>query len=576
MEKMKVDTQLHRKMKMNLNMSTNINKIPGKSKSRGTSRPGTILLVLFLALVVLLSGCKQAEAEAGITRYTIAVTEEKRSLATPGIFERPEELTLLANLYLGLFAYPENLDKGPQFVQPNPVLAKAWEYSPDGLTFLVTLRSGYRWSNGEEITPESIRDGLLAAIKGSAAHGVPGDTENSAPILPGRYAYQYRVLDTSREAPVTLEEDGRLAFHLRRPYYAMEHLLAMPIFYPVTNVENPLAGPFSGPYQVEKETPNGLVLTPNPHYPGHATLPAEIIEMEYGVEPGKAGKGFTDKNYDVVFSPLPLESGGKGEILLAPGLRLAWLNGSRDALKTPEARKTLAAALDAGRILRAADSPEKNLSGLFSRPTVLPKASDGKASAPVDFSGTILTLLYLQDPTEEAMAREIQSQLQKKPGLTIQLNPQPAAEYFAALRSLSFDLALERLELEHYSPAGWFEIFVTPLRNPLNASGFIDTEINRLQQELAATGPDLEAREALHSQLESRILEVQPAAFISQGVPRGFWGRRLPGIGIHPIYGYLQTGPVALPAETDSDANNNNTNSGAHTDANNNTNTNSK
>ena len=106
------------------------------------------------------------------------------------------------NFYDTLVKYDENGELVPS-------LAKAWEISPDGLTYTFTLRENVKFSDGTPLTAEQVKTSLLAAAKNLGSYN-------------GSYG-KLTTLIGSMEAI----DDLTLQMQLTQPYYGALNDLSM-------------------------------------------------------------------------------------------------------------------------------------------------------------------------------------------------------------------------------------------------------------------------------------------------------------------------------------------------------------
>ena len=88
-----------------------------------------------------------AAQEAG-GRLDIVVQPEPPGLMLGMVQNGPTQL-VAGDIYEGLLRYGTDL-------QPQPLLAKSWEISDDGLTYTFTLNEGVKWHDGEDFTAEDV------------------------------------------------------------------------------------------------------------------------------------------------------------------------------------------------------------------------------------------------------------------------------------------------------------------------------------------------------------------------------------------------------------------------------------
>jgi peptide/nickel transport system substrate-binding protein len=100
------------------------------------------------AAFVLAFGIAAAPALAEPDTLRIRLKADIRSL-DPGVNRDANTDAVQAHLFEGLVAFRENASVGP-------LLAKSYEISPDGLTYVFTLRDDLRFSNGEPVSADDV------------------------------------------------------------------------------------------------------------------------------------------------------------------------------------------------------------------------------------------------------------------------------------------------------------------------------------------------------------------------------------------------------------------------------------
>jgi oligopeptide transport system substrate-binding protein len=122
--------------------------------AQGATRIG-VPLATALGTAALVAGAIALASRATIAPadFTFVNGAEPSSLDPAQVTGVPEARIMRA-IYEGLCV----LD--PVTAQPRPGMAEAWDVSGDELTYTFHLRSGSRWSNGDEVTAFDFRDGF--------------------------------------------------------------------------------------------------------------------------------------------------------------------------------------------------------------------------------------------------------------------------------------------------------------------------------------------------------------------------------------------------------------------------------
>lgn len=442
-------------------------------------------LLSLILLILFITGCNN---EKGNNIY-IGVEGENVKVTSVGEYSRDDQLTLISNLYSGLFEYSDT--EGIV-----PVLAQSFHYSEDSKKIYIKIKDNVFWSDGEALSPEDAAEGL----------------KNNLRSQEGRYSYQQKYFDLKSEENIKVNEDGLLEIALSREFPDFEKVLAMPIFYPVLNAADPLLGPFSGEFIVEKNAGDKITLVTRDMEKAAAEKKTEKIIFEYSLNKEKIIKGFQNKEYDIIFSD-NLQGEIKGQNITAPGYNLLWLNSRSEELKNAEARKAIFQSIDK----KAA--PQLDIKSEYS------------------FTNSKLRMLIPEKPEAEKTAGKIADQISKKTGLEIEIISKNTEDYFKDLRGGNFDLALEAWESDYHGRNSFFEVFKNPIYNPLNVSGLIVPEINDLQNKINKI-VDSPEREELFNELERKIHESISAIVLSEGIEKEVYIQRVKNILINPIYNY--------------------------------------
>jgi ABC-type oligopeptide transport system substrate-binding subunit len=432
----------------------------------------------------------------------------------------------------GLGAEPDTLD--PRFAEDNAALAiaaelhegltrsgpdgsilpgaaESWEVSPDGLSYLFSLREGLRWSDGEPLDPKHFAAGLLAVV----------EPDSRAP-----YAGLFESVRT-----VEALDARRLRIDLARPLPQLPALLALPAAaprYPGDRFDD--TTPVSGPFRLhERAIGERLVLERNPYYWGAADVALDQVTYLTLQDLGTELKLYRTGELDVT-SEVPnthvaaLREDLPGELRIAPYLGVYAYAVNMQRLPDRDARTALAMAVDRGRITR-------QVTGAGEIPAYgwIPAGIPGYVPARFDWQDV---------PYEQAVdtARQLwaASRSRGKAPATLTLctdasaNHRRTAVALADLWRTALDLETRIVELEwgvyldtRRSPGdcdlirlGWSADFVDPeafagvfeTGNPQNTLGYRSERYDRLLARSRATAAPGQ-RMALLAEAEAALLE---------------------------------------------------------------------
>ncbi|MDU8357509.1 MULTISPECIES: ABC transporter substrate-binding protein [Pseudomonas syringae group] len=167
------------------------------SSSRGAWRQGARALLTGLAASLALSiGIAQAEPQVGGILNLVAQPEPPSLMH--GVVTHVSTQYVSGKVLQGLLTFDTSLN-------PQPVLAKHWTISPDGLTYTFDLQEGVRWQDGQPFTV----DDVLFSF------------QTFYPELDKRLGDIFASYVASIEAPT----QSQVVFHLKKPFAPLLSLL---------------------------------------------------------------------------------------------------------------------------------------------------------------------------------------------------------------------------------------------------------------------------------------------------------------------------------------------------------------
>lgn len=197
----------------------------------------------------------------------LAVTSNVTSL-DPIAQDNVTATSIILQIYEGLFGYGKSGNVEPRLVD-------RWEISPDNRLYTFTLKSGVRFSNGQELTAEDVKESLERVAKKESFNAW------TLEMIDG-----YTALKTGRVNQLTgikVVNPRTIQITLTEPYQPFLALLASAYFRivtPTTPAEGsgcpPLSG--TGPYVCLQSNPeHGVTLVRNPLYHAATNNVEEII-----------------------------------------------------------------------------------------------------------------------------------------------------------------------------------------------------------------------------------------------------------------------------------------------------------
>ena len=390
-----------------------------------------ILNVRFVIVCILLCGASVARASPA-PDFRVRLTSAPQNLnwnsATTG-----SEGAIILNVMEGLF---EQRNQKPQ-----PVLAKSFQWSKDGLTLDIELRTGIKWADGVPLQAKHFVDSfenLLNPSSNSPNASLLFDIESAKDYFLGKAkSFQQVGVKATSASHLTLKFQGpRINF------------LSVLTHWPTFPYRKDKPSMTLGPYAITNQNPITLEL--NSHY--HGVKP-QIPKVIFEVIPdgAQALESYRKNELDYL---LHVESETLPGVAFAESVRVVALlhfNPLRTHTNSPEVRRAIMKLIPATALI-AADPltrlPAKNL---------LPMLAQDMSVA--DFKGTLgkipttsLTLGYPNDELSRSVANTIQSESHQ---IKIKIEPLPTA-YGAAKR---YDLVLSFFGLDYSEPDQFFSAF---------------------------------------------------------------------------------------------------------------------
>ena len=172
------------------------------------------------------------------------------------------EAQILTGLYEGLFSYD------PLSLEPVPALVADYKISRDRLRWTFTLKEGARFSNGEEITAQSIKDSWLSLLN-------PATEAPFASLLDCiKGAFEYRAgTGVASDVGISVQGKYQLTLRLVTP---TEHLPSILCHHSFSAVHQDRSI-YSGPFVLESYDGSQLRMKKNPQYHDVANVALEEI-----------------------------------------------------------------------------------------------------------------------------------------------------------------------------------------------------------------------------------------------------------------------------------------------------------
>lgn len=212
--------------------------------------------ILAVAAVLFMSSSLFAQSKS----FVIVESEHPHDL-NPHTTSFSSDSQVLSGLYEGLFSYnPVNLD--PQYA-----ICIDYRISRDKKRMTFVLRQDAKFSNGELITAESVRNSWLQLLSTPDA-----PYASMLDIIKGAQDYRLGKCEES-QVGIYAADKFTLSVHLTTPANYFPKVLCHSSFAVVHRIPTV----YSGPYQLEDQEPGILLLKKNPYYWDFANVPSDTI-----------------------------------------------------------------------------------------------------------------------------------------------------------------------------------------------------------------------------------------------------------------------------------------------------------
>jgi peptide/nickel transport system substrate-binding protein len=236
-------------------------------------------------------GATPAAAKGNADTYIVGTTDPVVSLDPAGAYDLGSQ-QLIGNIYQNLLVIPAGGNK------PEPDAAESCEFS-DPKTFVCKLKTGQKFSSGDELTSEDVKFSLDRQLK-------IADPSGPSSLLAS-------LKDVEATDPTTV------TMHLKKVDqtwpFILTHTVAAIVpskIYPADKKQPDDKVIGSGPYQLEKYTPGEqAVFKANPNYGGANKPQTPNVIMQYYKEPSALKLAIEQGDIDVAYrslSPTDLEA----------------------------------------------------------------------------------------------------------------------------------------------------------------------------------------------------------------------------------------------------------------------------
>jgi peptide/nickel transport system substrate-binding protein len=282
------------------------------------------------------SGSKPAAAAKGnADTYIVGTTDPVTSLDPAGAYDLGSQ-QLIGNIYQNLLAVPAGGNK------PEPDAAESCDWS-DPKTYVCKLKSGQKFSSGDDVTSEDVKFSLDRQLKIADPSG------------PSSLLASLKSVDATDPMTVTM--------HLKKvdntwPFILTHNVAAIvpSKIYPADKKQPDDKVIGSGPYQLEKYAPGEqAVFKANPNYAGPNKAVTPNVIVQYFEQASALKLAIEQGDVDIAYrslSPTDLEalrSGGNGvKVVDGAGTEIRYIvfNVKKKPVDNVAVRKAIAQIID--------------------------------------------------------------------------------------------------------------------------------------------------------------------------------------------------------------------------------------
>ncbi len=452
----------------------------------------------------------------------------------PAIITGFAEMRIAMALFEGL-ARPD-----PITGKPIPGLAERWEATDDGRVWTFYLRTNARWSTGEPISAEDVRQSWLRVLKQETA-------ANYAALLfcvKGATEFYYGKTTNPETVGITVLNPTTLSIQLTKPVPYFLDICALPVAsvvpWRVIQAQSdrwlktrPL--PTSGAFQlVHWKANHSIRLAKNPYYWDAENTQLNIVDILPIGSPSTALnlylRGYADIIWDKDMIPPELLE----ELLQRPDFHkfdylatyFIRFNVTKPPFNDSRVRKAFAMAIDKERIVTKITRAGERIANSFVPPQTanyipaegLPfdpaRARRLLAEAGYPEGKGFPVVQYSFDAAARGAAKlngkiavELQNMWQNTLGVRVELRQLERKIFFSAQSQLDYDISRSSWVADYNDPSTFLELFTS--YNGNNRTGWKNTTYDELVT-AAAVEPDMEKRAQLYYQAETLLIKEDP------------------------------------------------------------------
>lgn len=461
----------------------------------------------------------------------------------------------------------ETMDKDGNVI---PALAESYTLSDDELTYTFKLRDA-NWDNGEPVTADDFVFAWNMTVKDPAAEYAYLYTQDGASIKNADAI----VYDDQKDLNLGVKavDDKTLEVQLSKkcPYFVS--LMTFPVFYPINqkfyeeqngqyalSPQNLLAnGPFK---MVSWVQGSSVAMDKNPTYWDADKVAIDGIDFNIVPDISTSVLDFENGNTDFTKLSSTLIDKYKDSDAFTSYLEgYMWFlefNLNNKYLSNANLRKAIATVVDRADLTENVlkdgsvpmggfvpsnfasgpdgkdytDTAKKFYSAVGEDALNAAKEYWDKARKELGVDSITLTLLYDSADPAISAAEYIQSQIQKLPGVTIEMVSQEKKNRVEKQKEGDFDIVLTRWGPDYADPTTYLNLMLSG--NAYNYGGYSNAQYDKLMQEAADASTPQERWEKLH-QAEEVLMEDTPVAGLFQVGGASLVNPKVTGIEPHSV-----------------------------------------
>lgn len=488
-------------------------------------------IALFMAVALILSACGTSDDSQLRGILKLNLTSGEPTSLDPAKAFNSDSMEVVNALFEGLMRLDEQH-------QPKPAAAEKVDVSPDGFTYVFTLRPDVRWSNGEQLTAHDFEYAWKRIL----------DPETASPAAFLLYfienAEEYNTGKASADqVGVRAKDDRTLEVRLARPTPFFLQLTAYTVFFPVYTkgleknpdlYENGDSYVSNGPFRLEEwRHDSAIKVVKNEHYREKERVKLSGIEWLMVTDRVSAYQMFKTGKLHAATPPpdlLPsLIQNGEAKVMEGSGLEFFRFNVEEKPFTNKKIRKAFALAVDRETIVDRVVQGDQQPALAFVAPGTMTRLGDFRtgrealiADNRVEEARRLLeegmkeegwdrlpavTLLYNADEKNKLVAEALQEMYRKNLGVTIRLQSQESKVFFDSQINRNYQMSRSSFLPDYNDPYNYLESFQTD--HPMNRTGWSNERYDGLLEK-AADAKNEEERVKLLQEAEELLLEEMP------------------------------------------------------------------